>query len=132
MMTRRRYFNSIKVRLELQPWICSCGWERNFNSIKVRLEHVWRVPHAVRLQQFQFHKGTIRTVDEYYSSFAPKFQFHKGTIRTVSIFFSYHGNLYFNSIKVRLERGLALLMMINYSYFNSIKVRLELKPISYM
>ena len=35
----RRYFNSIKVRLELEPFLNQMTLPRNFNSIKVRLEH---------------------------------------------------------------------------------------------
>ena len=55
---------------------------RDFNSIKVRLE-----PKPVR--------DAINKLQ--------KFQFHKGTIRTVSKIFAYLGILNFNSIKVRLE-----------------------------
>ena len=35
---------------------------------------------------------------------ATPFQFHKGTIRTSTLLNSSHPELYFNSIKVRLER----------------------------
>ena len=32
---------------------------------------------------FQFHKGTIKTIQRYSNTLAhPKFQFHKGTIKT--------------------------------------------------
>ena len=54
-----------------------------FNSIKVRLEQGWHPERQTRRNQFQFHKGTIRTQPDFaeVSKFA-KFQFHKGTIRT--------------------------------------------------
>ena len=55
---------------------------KDFNSIKVRLERSEDVelPFA---SPFQFHKGTIRTIDVApVVSVAPTFQFHKGTIRT--------------------------------------------------
>ena len=55
----------------------------NFNSIKVRLERTKIISISVRIK-FQFHKGTIRT----------KQQYHK----------NYH-HADFNSIKVRLERS---------------------------
>ena len=54
----------------------------NFNSIKVRLELAAKAATYVK-PKFQFHKGTIRTREDY---FQPEFQD------------------YFNSIKVRLER----------------------------
>ena len=55
-------------------------------------------------QVFQFHKGTIRTIEMYCPlDFSKRFQFHKGTIRTADKEqkFEYFGN--FNSIKVQLE-----------------------------
>ena len=99
---------------------------------------------------FQFHKGTIRTlqmnlgVGEY-----KEFQFHKGTIRTGEPTTGSMPIIDFNSIKVRLElTGLDLRRYVEYSFqfhkgtirtvqtanqlatypdFNSIKVRLERK-----
>ena len=63
------------------PLICL---KLNFNSIKVRLElSLSGVLHYVK-PIFQFHKGTIRT------------------LKRLTSIFSYL--LYFNSIKVRLER----------------------------
>ena len=32
--------------------------------------------------KFQFHKGTIKTLDKLYRLSAQAFQFHKGTIKT--------------------------------------------------
>ena len=56
----KKYFNSIKVRLEqfFVPYLLS--FLKNFNSIKVRLEPVVGniIIHKIK---FQFHKGTIRT-----------------------------------------------------------------------
>ena len=96
------YFNSIKVRLErLMP--LSSSIPRNFNSIKVRLE---------RLSVWRCERSLI-------------FQFHKGTIRTMATFIVQYSLLYFNSIKVRLELLIMLLMIPLLSHFNSIKVRLE-------
>ena len=56
-------FNSIKVRLEPSLSSSASLQKSNFNSIKVRLEHSERVQGVCR-QEFQFHKGTIRTYNE--------------------------------------------------------------------
>ena len=85
-------FNSIKVRLEL----CSC-------SIKM---FIW---------QFQFHKGTIRTlVADYTMLIKLIFQFHKGTIRTTAIPLQSKKQVNFNSIKVRLELKFFAWLAKNY------------------
>ena len=56
---------------------------RYFNSIKVRLEHPEQCRQRQKDNQFQFHKGTIRTSDTAQGSgTSATFQFHKGTIRT--------------------------------------------------
>ena len=58
-------------------------------------------------QRFQFHKGTIKTWQEYYKhSVYSTFQFHKGTIKTYSEADVQGGQTHFNSIKVRLKRSL--------------------------
>ena len=76
------YFNSIKVRLELaDASTAEKVYDANFNSIKVRLE-LLRVLRLPKLNEFQFHKGTIRTYREL-------------------CFLTEYQN--FNSIKVRLE-----------------------------
>ena len=55
----------------------------HFNSIKVRLELGDIKGKGVSLNQFQFHKGTIRTVWKLENRDEKReFQFHKGTIRT--------------------------------------------------
>ena len=55
---------------------------KNFNSIKVRLEPM-EISITTMETKFQFHKGTIRTLQEGISvSQSLEFQFHKGTIRT--------------------------------------------------
>ena len=54
------------------------------------------------------------------------FQFHKGTIRTREKSMLVLIQLYFNSIKVRLEPFQNGLNNAVNQYFNSIKVRLEL------
>ena len=77
-----RNFNSIKVRLERNTDIDTANLLNYFNSIKVRLEQygpTTKRPHY----QFQFHKGTIRTL----------------IISFLSII-----EEDFNSIKVRLEQ----------------------------
>ena len=58
------------------------GAERSFNSIKVRLKPAGGALLG-GLFRFQFHKGTIKTIQRVIS-FAKscKFQFHKGTIKT--------------------------------------------------
>ena len=98
--------------------------KKNFNSIKVQLELSFYASAFRDIAEFQFHKGTIRTLMSQLKKLiirnfnsikvqleqgipkllitASKFQFHKGTIRTswriVACFFSN-----FNSIKVQLE-----------------------------
>ena len=58
-----------------------------------------------RRPQFQFHKGTIRTsTGILFDKAGTVFQFHKGTIRTAISSCERRGILYFNSIKVQLER----------------------------
>ena len=97
-------FNSIKVRLKLEPvqQLCPCVQEFQFHkgTIKTLPLHRWRVPGA----GFQFHKGTIKTDSDFASQvLAHLFQFHKGTIKTnvnVDRYATYHS---FNSIKVRLK-----------------------------
>ena len=54
------YFNSIKVRLELIVTDKTILTNLYFNSIKVRLEQSYESVLDV-VNQFQFHKGTIRT-----------------------------------------------------------------------
>ena len=87
---RNKYFNSIKVRLEQAAEIQASINEKNFNSIKVRLEHA-DFASQVLAQLFQFHKGTIRT--------------NQNTM-IISLI------LYFNSIKVRLELGLPVMILV--------------------
>ena len=80
------------------------GRSSYFNSIKVQLEpQVDALLRVVGLE-FQFHKGTIRTLlcpnpDGY----CLQFQFHKGTIRTPYPCIPSSTPPYFNSIKVQLE-----------------------------
>ena len=57
---------------------------RDFNSIKVRLKHRIGNWDGISFQEFQFHKGTIKT---YKPSCVP------------------YIDVYFNSIKVRLKLG---------------------------
>ena len=118
-------FNSIKVRLELRDSTRTPKRRCNFNSIKVRLERLRGYWYWGQRQQFQFHKGAIRTEQKmsifcaliYFNSIKVRlelwylrsragyyrFQFHKGAIRTCM-----EGRVFdelrdFNSIKVRLE-----------------------------
>ena len=53
-----------------------------FNSIKVQLEQNTPDEEDLNLS-FQFHKGTIRTVNAANLQPVTTFQFHKGTIRTI-------------------------------------------------
>ena len=56
-------FNSIKVRLKLTPILQEKTLLFYFNSIKVRLKHVEGPdPLPYRDDEFQFHKGTIKTI----------------------------------------------------------------------
>ena len=99
----------------------------NFNSIKVQLEPKAGLIGVIKPPIFQFHKGTIRTSDDETEFITDKkFQFHKGTIRTRRHNECRNYRPYFNSIKVRLERGGCQDHYFANVYFNSIKVRLEL------
>ena len=99
---------------------------RYFNSIKVQLELLFG-QHIAHECLFQFHKGTIRTMEprvlpkpfDNFNSIKvqleqtkgihrgryTRFQFHKGTIRTPCSLRSHQTKRYFNSIKVQLELG---------------------------
>ena len=79
----------------------------NFNSIKVQLEH-YPEKKLETMNQFQFHKGTIRTPYCMFLITSSLFQFHKGTIRTVYLGLFGEKHFHFNSIKVQLERYAAL------------------------
>ena len=60
-------------------------------------------PSLVSNILFQFHKGTIRTLDTIpQPEFDALFQFHKGTIRTTVLSLDCSADSNFNSIKVRL------------------------------
>ena len=59
-------FNSIKVRLERKKSHYITALPPNFNSIKVRLERPIARRRGVG-RGFQFHKGTIRTYQEFVS-----------------------------------------------------------------
>ena len=75
----------------------------NFNSIKVRLKPR-NVILVLLFDEFQFHKGTIKTLSTKSVSITTKgFQFHKGTIKTFTPWAPAEGIPYFNSIKVRLK-----------------------------
>ena len=54
----------------------------NFNSIKVRLKRTYSPSVLPDEQQFQFHKGTIKTPELDSIGMQTQFQFHKGTIKT--------------------------------------------------
>ena len=58
---KHKYFNSIKVRLELRNGNRSKNHQLYFNSIKVRLELADAPKTIAEPVKFQFHKGTIRT-----------------------------------------------------------------------
>ena len=60
-----------------------------------------------------------------YERCARLFQFHKGTIRTMQISFLRLKHTYFNSIKVQLEHLNYAQAKNAYANFNSIKVQLE-------
>ena len=58
---------------------------------------------AILLLEFQFHKGTIKTVNDKLTRRVVEFQFHKGTIKTQYPGFLKDFDVHFNSIKVRLK-----------------------------
>ena len=55
-------FNSIKVRLKLISNTIIVATYFYFNSIKVRLKPA-KADYASKKNKFQFHKGTIKTVE---------------------------------------------------------------------
>ena len=61
MKRREADFNSIKVRLEPLVLFLQIPSYLDFNSIKVRLELTAELT-AFEFIEFQFHKGTIRTM----------------------------------------------------------------------
>ena len=141
-------FNSIKVRLELHLSSRLSRGLCNFNSIKVRLERTCKCGWYVS-NQFQFHKGTIRTHQVYRNSDAKRhfnsikvrlernyyhvhestyhaFQFHKGTIRTQRQIRYNHRAASFQFHKGTIRTIVSGRNAPSYDInFNSIKVRLE-------
>ena len=141
------YFNSIKVRLEhIEPLVDSTSVP-DFNSIKVRLEQL-TPSSVVYSDQFQFHKGTIRTsiktVQRHRENInfnsikvrlepkggtadAPtlRFQFHKGTIRTESSIWFWVLMTKFQFHKGTIRTPRQSRPPCPGTNFNSIKVRLE-------
>ena len=96
-----------------------------FNSIKVRLEHLLNI-HLNKIQVFQFHKGTIRTLFPYEKvRYYAIFQFHKGTIRTRFFRITEYRKHQFQFHKGTIRTWLPLKIMLLIPNFNSIKVRLE-------
>ena len=102
----------------------------------------------LRLCQFQFHKGTIRTylflsfeqINYHFNSIkvqlellalasrslANEFQFHKGTIRTYCCCYSVPCNTAFQFHKGTIRTYFLLFIIHDNRNFNSIKVQLEL------
>ena len=125
-LVKKTDFNSIKVQLEPAHGQGDACQECHFNSIKVQLElGIGGLTQWV-FNEFQFHKGTIRTYYNIYQFRHIKFQFHKGTIRTIQRCFLSLFEIYFNSIKVQLELNPLTSSFKCNPYFNSIKVQLEL------
>ena len=54
-------FNSIKVRLKRIVTFAPLRSSLNFNSIKVRLKPAVNSYYPYYVEEFQFHKGTIKT-----------------------------------------------------------------------
>ena len=96
----------------------------NFNSIKVQLE--LSVP-PVKGKYFDFNSIKVQLEPGSHQGFhdCHEFQFHKGTIRTGTPAPNGLIDLYFNSIKVQLERVNSPSGSLLISHFNSIKVQLE-------
>ena len=78
------YFNSIKVRLKRIEYAEAVFGLFYFNSIKVRLKRTLLSGEKGQKPQFQFHKGTIKTIPQPSLQLSDtRFQFHKGTIKTL-------------------------------------------------
>ena len=107
-MTRSN-FNFIKAQLKLHTEYFLIKQRTDFNSIKVQLKPAQIVKERL-LSQFQFHKGTIKTIANFRVRILfAKFQFHKGTIKTRIIIINRMIVLHFNSIKVQLKPAPVLL-----------------------
>ena len=79
--------------------------QHDFNSIKVRLKLLVLTSFKKHTDKFQFHKGTIKTIDAGTAHYIELiFQFHKGTIKTRNFLKFRNHQQDFNSIKVRLKR----------------------------
>ena len=120
---------------------------RDFNSIKVRLKRVRRVCRLRTPDQFQFHKGTIKTHTHHrehaedfdFNSIKVRlkrsrallrvarrqFQFHKGTIKTAVRLQQGAARAWFQFHKGTIKTLSRLRTIIRNRYFNSIKVRLK-------
>ena len=97
----------------------------NFNSIKVRLKLSF-VTVVIELLQFQFHKGTIKTLlTDAVTSMRTGFQFHKGTIKTNKFneFLQVHSTFQFHKGTIKTLICTSISFVLNN--FNSIKVRLK-------
>ena len=97
-------FNSIKVRLELDGPFAHELDGVNFNSIKVRLEHGVMEVIDFKYGNFNSIKVRLELYRQVRRCSSRQFQFHKGAIRTYCIVVLVDIIIYFNSIKVRLER----------------------------
>ena len=102
-----------------------------FNSIKVRLELQGTCQRKQECLSFQFHKGTIRTrTVPAVRHLCKNFNSIKVRLELIAITNVNRTIFNFNSIKVRLEHYHRCSGCQRLYYFNSIKVRLELKPIT--
>ena len=124
-------FNSIKVRLKLRFEVSILTSSIEFQFHKGTIKTVRRNYIRKSLTRFQFHKGTIKTrIFAMYSFPCLWFQFHKGTIKTIPPVCSIVSLTHFNSIKVRLKLLSSQRISSFDKYFNSIKVRLKLQTLS--
>ena len=99
------YFNSIKVRLKLGSLLHRL-YDGNFNSIKVRLKHSLCLNPFLQVFQTDFNsiKVRLKLNGSTQIRMQTEFQFHKGTIKTIKWYDNRFRDLHFNSIKVRLKQ----------------------------
>ena len=80
------------------------------------------------ITMFQFHKGSIRTIPPFKYVFVSElFQFHKGSIRTTASSRKPRLGRSFNSIKVQLERGAVVPLLVERKFqFHKGSIRTDL------
>ena len=122
-------FNSITV--QLRPWQCDYSTiiQSCFNSITVQLRLL--VSQSSKKQNSGFNSITVqlRPGSQYQTVAINQFQFHNGTIKTLQFVYPVIIFICFNSITVQLRQKNLSIKQNQKLSFNSITV--QLRPIKY-